>query len=946
MRTRGAILSVLLLAACTREPEAPCPKLDPPTCTEGQLELRVLAEGDELPAGIDALAATGDVLLGNDEIVAVIDALDHPGYLSPTGGAVLDLVTRGGARDSLNHLFQGTGLLPGDAPFYTELELLHGDNFKAVIVRGALAGHPKQKIVTRYEVRPCERGLRIRTEVTNGEADAAIWTITDAWYWGGRSALPFTPYPNAGFRHPDFELTDIGKVYRDVPFMAASGHSAPGTNVSYAQVACSIEALSGFHATTISAMGTPRKIVEPRDSLSFDRFIAVADGDSVEQAIALAAEVRNKLWGERFVKVSGRVVRSGSFHNENEAQVILVDSTAVPWTQTTVSTDGTFIATVPANKKYRLEVRAFGREVASRELEVAEAEVLLGEIPIPEEAKIELEVLVDGTGNEALVFFHPADEETAASAAGTLLDNFDACTPMLGPPHGGSPACNRVLVNGKTIISAPPGRYEIYASGGVFRTLARAEVTLEAARTASLTLSIESLELAPNAVSADFHVHGGASFDSSIPDHDRVRAFLASGVEVIAATDHDVVGDYTEALADLNAREKIVVMNGLETTGHVLFNLVEDDYIPRVIGHFNFWPLPYRPTGFRNGAPFDELIEPAQLYADVRAHGLLASGVIQLNHPVTDAELGRDLGFVTSIEQKLSEPPIPLLTRNLGYDTQEVMNGTDNSYFLTYRRFWHYLLDHGIVRAGTANSDSHGLTDNVLGTPRNLVYTSVRRERFDAARFNADVKAGRIIGTNGPVIEIYTSATDGSTRAPSIESFLPAEGAALHLRVFAAPWVPVQEIRILIDSQVVRTIDALPIPADSFGREGLLRFEAEIPLAKLLSEGTGDVWLIVEAGAPLLPAADLDCDGSPDTGDNNGDGHIDWLDVDRDDPLDEAPELCDEDQETGPLAKYPIPARGTAEHHFRAVTPGGAPAAFTNPLLFDRDGDGMFRGRL
>ena len=56
------------------------------------------------------------------------------------------------------------------------------------------------------------------------------------------------------------------------------------------------------------------------------------------------------------------------------------------------------------------------------------------------------------------------------------------------------------------------------------------------------------------ALSGDFHVHGAASYDSSIPDQDRVVSFLAAGLDVIVATDHDVVTSYAETLDDLSRR--------------------------------------------------------------------------------------------------------------------------------------------------------------------------------------------------------------------------------------------------------------------------------------------------------------------------------------------------------------------------------------------------------
>src|SRR5690606_12847826 len=106
----------------------------------------------------------------------------------------------------------------------------------------------------------------------------------------------------------------------------------------------------------------------------------------------------------------------------------------------------------------------------------------------------------------------------------------------------------------------------------------------------------------------------------------------------------------------------------------------------------------------------------------------------------------------------------------------------------------------------------------------------------------------------------------------------PDEDGALTIRVEAAPWVPVEEVRIWVNGALARTITDLAHPDDPLGQGGLLRLETSLPLAELLP-ATGDAWIVVEAGAPILPHADLDCDGIPDTGDNDGDGRIDWRDV-------------------------------------------------------------------
>jgi hypothetical protein len=959
---------------------SPCTKIQF-ACEPGEstaVTAHRIAETEEPPRGIDALAAAGDVVLRNSRLTAVFDALDHPHYLAPTGGTLLDLTSAKGDDDSLNDLFQGTGLLPGDAAFYTSLETLEGDGYRAIQVRGHLAGHPEQPIATRYELRACEPGLRVRTEIVNREADAAIWTATDAWYWGGRENLPFTPTKGSGFVHPTIELTKIADVFRRVPFMAAAGHSTPAS--AYSTVACNADMLEGFEGSVVSAVGTARRIVEPRDSVVFERMIFVASGSAVAPAIDLALEARRLLFAEKFARIHGKIAIAGGrrpLARETRAAVLISEadradepaSDRTPWSEALPAEDGTFSARVPAGRSYAIEVNAFGRVAATKLVRADADDVDAGEIAISAAASVSISATLDGARSDALVFFDPADDTTYESVRAKLLGAFVECAPLLGPPFGGSPACNRVLVREPVTVEVPSGRYHLYATAGPFATIARRAIDVAPGSTATVALDLFRLPLLPaNALSADLHVHGGASFDSSIPDGARVRAFLASGIDVIATTDHDVVSSYEAAMKELGASDRLILMTGVETTGHILFNFVPDTIYPKVIGHWNFWPVPYLKNAPRRGAPIDDLLEPGQLFRAVREAGLEESGVIQLNHPMSEPELGRDLGWGRTVSLDLTKPipksydgsgPSLFLRRPPGtpfangdYDTEEVMNGTDNDHFLPFRAMWFYLLDQGIVHAGTANSDSHGLTDNVLGTPRNLVFTSVPRSRFDAALFNADVKKGRMIGTNGPIIEISTLGRDGAVHRPSTEAFEPDPAAKLSIRVTAAPWVPIAEIRIIVDGTVAETItEGIASPTDPFGRETLVRFEGERALSALLPVGAADSWLIVEAGHPLLAAGDLDCNGVPDTGDNNRDGVIDWRDVDRndDDIVDASdtegraqPDPCDKDQDLGPLPKLARPSdREAPLYHFMVVTPGGYPLAFTNPLLFDRAGDGF-----
>src|SRR5262249_30977750 len=155
-----------------------------------------------------------------------------------------------------------------------------------------------------------------------------------------------------------------------------------------------------------------------------------------------------------------------------------------------------------------------------------------------------------------------------------------------------------------------------------------------------------------------------------------------------------------------------------------------------------FWPLTYDPTLPRNGGPFDEFLEPGALFDATDPLFIPNSTpIIQLNHPWATPEFGRDLGFPRALGlSTLVDLPshddgtaagilVPSPARahtNDSHHTQEVMNGSSNELLLAYRTFWFYMLNQGLFKTGTANSDSHGLTDDTIGSPRNFVLTDTR----------------------------------------------------------------------------------------------------------------------------------------------------------------------------------------------------------------------------
>jgi hypothetical protein len=938
-------------------PPTACAAMRPVSVCAGAGQLgvyRVALDSKARAPGPKALAAVGDFVLENDRVRAVLDAPEHTQGLAPSGGTIIDLSPKDASGapvgDQLNGISQAAGLLPRDGVHYESWDVLDGrlaqtseGAYVAVIFRGHLEGDPRVTVVTRYELRPCESGLRVRSDIYNGARDPNTLALTDGYFWGDRTLLPFIPVEGHGFRAPELELLHLSRAWGEWPFMAARTQAAP--EVAYAAVPCDRPTSAGFNDPTLSAAGVPLVPTLPGDGFAFERFILVTPGPGLAPAVDEAMRVRTLVHGDApAVTVTGRVVTTaGPLDGRDGRAASLLfyepapgadpddETRRLPRTEAVPGSDGRFHVTLPPNRLYRLQPFAFGLPAAPpSSFALGTDELDLSDLTLPRSGHLvaTVEELPGEPATYAELVLVPAPAPPATAATPSLYGLFPGCDPMLGAPHGGSPACNRALTtNGRFDLLVPPGRYFVYATRGPFAALDRREIDVAAGQEAALSLLTELLpDLVPaGTLSGDFHVHGGASYDSSIPDQDRVVSFLASGVDVIVATDHDVVTSYADTLAALGVKDELVVVPGVEQTPNILWFDVPGQTFPKTVGHFNFWPLDADATKPRNGSPWDELREPGQMMDDMEAlYADPGGGVSQMNHPFSEAKLGRDQGFLRMLEMDPRRPlDAPgnfaggvLLRRpggnhsNLDFNVQEVMTGASRRDWLRYRALWFSLLSQGQVRAGSANSDSHTLSVERVGYPRNLVYGGHARASFDRERFDADVRAGHMVGTNGPVLDVTLDDAAGVLqRADVLHPLVPGPKSTLTIAVAAAPWIPVTEVRVFVNGALAATRD---VSASFAGRDhfGLaaLRALVSIPLTDLALPA-GDAWIVVEAGLHQDVPPDDDNDGLPDL------------------PDDELPTRP-------PNAAEP----GLERFDLEAVAPGVWPVAFTNPFLLDRNG--------
>jgi hypothetical protein len=927
--------------------------------------------------GPKAMAAPGDITLENDLIRVVIDAPRNPQGLAPSGGSIIDLApTDRDFGDQINQIYQAAGLLPRDAVRYSGYTIDHhfgsdqADDYVAAVFRGTLDGDRRVTVVTRYELRACEPGVRVRTDIHNGASEPNTLYVTDGYFWGDHGMVPFVPGPGLGFRAPEIDLTEIATAWRTWPFMAARAQAPP--EVSYASIPCDRGSAEGFNSTTLTAAGIPLVTTLPGDGIHFERYIVATPGLGLAPAVGEALRVRSLVHGEPApVTVTGRVVSTAGTPIKSDggrAASLLFYEPGIgpdpddptrrrPWSEAVPTSgdpasEGRFTVVLPRDRVYRLQPYAFGRPAAApTSFAVARDNVDLGDITIAASARLDVTVTTEPgqpgpqQGTYAELVLIPVDPSSGA-APPSFYEVFPGCNPMLGPPHGGAPACNRALTaQGNFNLQIPPGDYFVYVTRGPFATLKRAQISVGPGEVRQRSFLVQSLPLLPaGAVSGDFHVHGAASYDSSIPDQDRVVSFLATDLDVVVATDHDVVTTYETTLADLSAGGRIIVIPGVEQTPNILWFAVPGEDFPKTLGHFNFWPLARDPALPRNGAPWDELREPGQLMDETAALFSAAdpTGVRQLNHPMIDTKLGRDQGFLHAIGYDVRTPiaggasfAADVLLRapggdgkhhNMDWDAQEVMSGISRADWLRHRALWFSLLSQGILRAGTANSDTHTLSVEHAGYPRNIILGD-HKGRFDTETFNQAIRDGHIVGTNGPVLQVTLTDADGKPLTdPAGKPWLAGmkripvtrESAWLTVRVDAAPWIPLQEIRIFVNGHA-KSIDISMTPTikdvDRLGTEAAW-FMERYSLAELIPEpapntAPRDVWIVVEAGMKQATPEDEDDDGLPD------------------------------------LSAADIPGQRSDESdprfHYQAIVPGGWPVAFTNPFLLDLDGDGIWQ---
>ena len=417
------------------------------------------------------------------------------------------------------------------------------------------------------------------------------------------------------------------------------------------------------------------------------------------------------------------------------------------------------------------------------------------------------------------------------------------------------------VLRGDADLRVPVGTYDVWISHGPEWDTTRERVTIQAGAETEIHTKLHHVIDTPGWISADLHVHSAASLDSRVPMRDRVFQFVADGVDLIVSTDHNVIADYAPVIAELGVADLLASATG-------------DEITTKQWGHFGAFPLPSDEAELGHGAIETGKHTAAQIFADVRAKA--PGALINVHHPRL---VHGSMGYFVLSDLDIATGRTKTPGFSFDFDAIEVLNGYQDSDRKTVAKVigdWIGFLDSGKHVSCTGNSDSHHMTFNLGGYPRNYVAVrDVAIDKLDPAVVAAQVKAGHSFFTTGPIVD----ATINGKTYGEVASIAPGKPSKLdlHVTVRAANWVSVSKLTVIGPGNAVLATRAIASSTRNVrfdetielevNRDGyaILRIDGDRPMAPNVGDSgsflvypmavTNPIWIDRDGDGKVTPAA-------------------------------------------------------------------------------------------
>lgn len=302
----------------------------------------------------------------------------------------------------------------------------------------------------------------------------------------------------------------------------------------------------------------------------------------------------------------------------------------------------------------------------------------------------------------------------------------------------------------------------------------------------------------------------------STPETDGNRTAIAGKPYVFGARTSSL-GAYGEATALFVPKPSGDIRNGARASrGWTLA-----DFLAQAEGGFNVVHRPRGPLGLFTQKGFNPAVP-------------LGTGVNAWWTAQGPFSLGRTQGSFEALE----------LLRGEGFDPANPTAWFNE--FKQVRADWFALLNQQSPSAFTKAlglSSARFSVDTAVGQARTYLKTGgATLKQEDLGPVLAALKSGAAVASTGPLLDVSIGAAGPGNLVAG-----PVSTVNLSVTITAGDWVPVDEVRVVVNGQVVQTASV----ATAFSRTDLRTWSGS--LAVNLPPGK-DAWIVVEAGVPLATA--------------------------------------------------------------------------------------------
>ncbi|GAB4316976.1 MAG: hypothetical protein Kow0059_09790 [Candidatus Sumerlaeia bacterium] len=662
----------------------------------------------------------GDYILSNAYLRATISNVSQENNLFPSGGFLLDISRADLPLDYFSHIHTLVEIPTLRKLVYKKADFVESGyprGAKAVVVSGFVEGEEQFKVKTEYILEPNSRFLRLKTTFRNETGrEIGPFKAYDEVNWGAMVVL--VPGYSVVGQTIDKGLTAdwIGGFMDD--FSLVLGSPEPATPLHLDQ---------NYTISHIWYQNQPVTIANGQE-WKLERLLLVGDTDMAGLAAELYQHQRQPLG-----IVSGTMLETGTNKPIPNTEIRVVWNKkkggeyvpSRPFTKTISDEKGRFILRLPEGS-YFIKPTPYGRlrNNLSYSVDVYPNRTLGLELTASPPVYLNYEVLDSATSQPIACKL-------------TFVNIKPTPFPNLGPPHQADGARNTIYsATGRGRVQLDPGYYGVFVSHGVEYEVSKNEIEVKATGENMLRVALKREMPVEGYVSLDFGVRTNHSWDTPVTPRDRVVSAAAEGVDMIVTGDTNTATDLTSIIEELNLQSRLKAVAGMR---------VEYDN-RNTSGSFLVFPAP--PNATINPEELFKAPDMQSLFGRLRRS--YPQAMIAVMRPLMPIEGYFSRAGFDDREMGLLHPE----GLSFDFDFLEVWDGKRQGVIEMNNNLMVWLNYNNYYPGMIAGSNSHTLFGEETGYPRVYVQSSQRDpRRINMNEIIANIKAGKVIITNGPWIE-------------------------------------------------------------------------------------------------------------------------------------------------------------------------------------------------